>query len=145
MLAFWSSAKDIGACLFRLPAQCVPDRQFRVFAQAVDAGTWMERSSRRPFTSDSWNLRCPPGVRMDPRRPAAAHLVTVLGSTRNIRATSPGVSNRSWMSIVTRYLLLGPERCHSQGADPHSAASMRWRCAAKLCIHDDPGFLAGGP
>src|SRR6476646_11610403 len=75
----------------------------------------MERSSRRPLTSDSWNLRCPPGVRIDPRRPAAAHLVTVLGSTRNIRATSPGVSNRSWMSMVTRYLLLGPERCHTKG------------------------------
>ena len=84
------------------------------FAQAVDGDAATERSSRRSLTSDSWNLRCPPGVRIDPMRPDAAHLVTVFGSTRNIRATSPGVSNRSWMSIVTGYLLLGPERCHGQ-------------------------------
>jgi hypothetical protein len=41
-------------------------------------------------------------------RPEAAHLVTVFGSTRNIRATSPGVSNRSGMFIVTGYLLVRP-------------------------------------
>ena len=91
------------------------DQYVRAFAQAVDGDAPTERSSRRSLTSDSRNLRCPPGVRIDPMRPDAAHLVTVFGSTRNIRATSPGVSNRSWMSIVTGYLLLGPERCHGQG------------------------------
>src|SRR5664279_1327291 len=55
-----------------------------------------------------------PGVRIAPMRPDAARLGAVFGSTRSIRATSPGVSNRSLMSIVTGYLLVGPERCHGQ-------------------------------
>src|SRR5690348_7788818 len=42
-------------------------------AVAGDEGT--VRSTRRPRTSDSRNLRCPPGVRMDPIRPADAHRV----------------------------------------------------------------------
>ena len=42
-----------------------------------------------------------PGVRMEPIRPVDAHRVTVLGSTLNIGATSPGVSSRSGFSIVT--------------------------------------------
>ena len=38
---------------------------------------------------------------MEPMRPADAHRVTVFGSTLNIAATSPGVSNRSGISMVT--------------------------------------------
>jgi hypothetical protein len=34
-------------------------------------------------------------------RPADAHRVTVFGSTLNMAATSPGVSNRSGISMVT--------------------------------------------
>ena len=33
-------------------------------------------------------------------RPAEAHRVTVFGSTLNIKATSPGVSSRSWFSTI---------------------------------------------
>src|SRR6516165_9282681 len=51
------------------------------------------RSNAR--TSDSRNLRCPPGVRMLLMRPDAAHRVTVFGSTRKSAATSPGVRSRS--------------------------------------------------
>src|SRR6516162_719429 len=51
------------------------------------------RSNAR--TSDSRNLRCPPGVLMLLMRPDAAHRVTVFGSTRKRAATSPGVSRRS--------------------------------------------------
>jgi hypothetical protein len=51
------------------------------------------RSNAR--TSDSRNLRCPPGVRMLLMRPEAAHRVTVFGSTRKSAATSPGVRRRS--------------------------------------------------
>ena len=40
---------------------------------------------------------------MEPIRPADAHRVTVFGSTLNITATSPGVSNRSGVSMVTGY------------------------------------------
>ena len=53
------------------------------------------RSASMLRTSDSRNRRCPPGVRIEPIRPADAHRVTVLGSTRNRLATSPGVSSRS--------------------------------------------------
>ena len=58
-----------------------------------DDGSLSPRSKAR--TSDSRNLRCPPGVRMLVMRPEAAHRVTVFGSTRNSAATSPGVSRRS--------------------------------------------------
>jgi len=40
---------------------------------------------------------------MEPIRPADAQRVTVFGSTLNITATSPGVSNRSGISMVTGY------------------------------------------
>jgi len=58
-----------------------------------DNGWGAPRSSAR--TSDSLNRRWPPGVRILPIRPDAAQRVTVLGSTRNRVATSPGVSSRS--------------------------------------------------
>lgn len=57
------------------------------------AGSLSPRSKAR--TSDSRNLRCPPGVRILVIRPEAAQRVTVFGSTRNSDATSPGVSRRS--------------------------------------------------
>jgi hypothetical protein len=44
---------------------------------------------------------------MDPMRPAEAQRVTVFGSTLNISATSPGVSNRSGISM--RRDATGPE------------------------------------
>ena len=57
----------------------------------------------------------PPGVRMLWIRPAAAHRVTVFGSTRNRAATSPGVSSRSrgsihspWYLTATRYRVRAP-------------------------------------
>ena len=62
-------------------------------ARAGGAAAASPRSSAR--TSDSRNRRCPPGVRMLLIRPAAAHRVTVFGSTRNRLATSPGVNSRS--------------------------------------------------
>ena len=60
---------------------------------APPAGCDSPRSNAR--TSDSRNLRCPPGVRMLLMRPDAAHRVTVFGSTRKSAATSPGVRRRS--------------------------------------------------
>jgi len=68
---------------------------------------WPSSSSR---TSDSRNLRCPPGVRMLLIRPDAAHRVTVLGSTLKSAATSPGVSNRSLLPSI-RSQLPGPDVC----------------------------------
>jgi hypothetical protein len=67
--------------------------------QAVERDGSSVRSASSWLTSDSRNLRCPPGVRMDPMRPAEAQRVTVFGSTLNISATSPGVSNRSGFSM----------------------------------------------
>src|SRR5215471_7902814 len=49
----------------------------------------------RARTSDSRYRRCPPSVRMALSLPALAHRVTVFGSTRNIDATSAGVSSGS--------------------------------------------------
>ncbi|SCE03348.1 hypothetical protein GA0115247_12095 [Streptomyces sp. PalvLS-984] len=46
-------------------------------------------------TSASRYRRCPPSVRMDVSLPAFAQRVTVFGSTRNIVATSAGVSSGS--------------------------------------------------
>jgi len=89
--------------------------------QAVDSDESTVRSASRPLTSDSRNLRCPPGVRMDPMRPADAHRVTVLGSTLNIRATSPGVSSRSGFSTITGDLRVGKisrRRCLRLAARP---------------------------
>src|SRR5438093_11835145 len=57
-------------------------------------------SWRRPRISDSRYLRWPPRVRMDESFPAFAHLVTVLGSTRNIAATSAGVRSLSPSSVA---------------------------------------------
>ncbi|OLS98931.1 hypothetical protein BJF90_40140 [Pseudonocardia sp. CNS-004] len=45
------------------------------------------------------DLRWPPGVRIEPIRPADAQRVTVLGSTRKSAATSPGVSRRSLLPV----------------------------------------------
>ena len=67
--------------------------------QAVERDGFWVSSANSWVTSDSRNLRCPPGVRMDPMRPADAQRVTVFGSTLNISATSPGVSNRSGVSM----------------------------------------------
>ena len=65
-------------------------------------------SASSSVTSDSRNLRCPPGVRMDPIRPWSAHRYTVFGSTRNNRATSPDERSRSGMSMVTGTSCPGP-------------------------------------
>jgi len=46
-------------------------------------------------TSVSLYRRCPPSVRIEVSLPAFAHRVTVLGSTRNIVATSAGVNSGS--------------------------------------------------
>jgi hypothetical protein len=68
-------------------------RAARSDERSSGAGVVSEASSAR--TSASRNRRCPPGVRIEPIRPAEAHRVTVFGSTRNSAATSPGVSKRS--------------------------------------------------
>jgi len=91
----------------------------RRLVQAGDGDKFTVRSMSKSRTSDSRNLRCPPGVRMDPIRPADAHRVTVFGSTLNSRATSPGVSNRSAFCTITRDSSsrkrsspAAPPRCH---------------------------------
>src|ERR1700721_267673 len=70
------------------------------------AGSLSPRSRAR--TSDSRNLRWPPGVRMLVMRPEAAQRVTVFGSTRNRAATSPGVSRRSLLPSTFSPLRLSP-------------------------------------
>ena len=95
-------------------------------SQAVDREASTVRSASNALTSDSRNRRCPPGVLIDPMRPADAHRVTVFGSTLNISATSPGVSNRSEISMVTCHLLIGPRLASSAGlASVHCAAYVR--------------------
>ena len=79
-----------------MPPDFVPNLAsvFPSLIERVDCyGRAKKPSDSRAVTSDSRNLRCPPTVRMHPRRPSIAHRVTVLGSTRNIAATSPGVSS----------------------------------------------------
>src|SRR6478609_5835878 len=80
--------------------------------QAEDSRDSTVSSATRVLTSDSRNLRCPPGVRIDPIRPADAHRVTVFGSTLKIRATSPGVSNRSGVCMATTCLQSGARQFH---------------------------------
>src|SRR6266516_4118539 len=63
--------------------------------------------SSSPRTSDSLYLRCPPKVRIDVSLPAFAQRVTVLGSTRNIVATSAGVNSGS-ASVVWRVVMAHP-------------------------------------
>lgn len=54
-----------------------------------------EVPSSRALTSLARYRRCPPRVRTELNLPAFAHRVTVFGSTRNIAATSAGVSSGS--------------------------------------------------
>jgi hypothetical protein len=77
--------------------------------------------SSKARTSDSRNRRCPPGVRMLLMRPAAAHRVTVFGSTRNSAATSPGVSRRSPVSTTPSSRHRRPAVGHDQTARPAHA------------------------
>src|SRR4029078_13289828 len=58
---------------------------------SVDSSTW----SRNLRISDARKRRWPPRVRIAEILPARAQRVTVLGLTRNIAATSEGVSNCS--------------------------------------------------
>jgi hypothetical protein len=74
-------------------------------------GSLSPRSNAR--TSDSRNLRCPPGVRILVIRPEAAQRVTVFGSTRNRAATSPGVSRRSLLPSTFSPLRLSPSYLRS--------------------------------
>ena len=62
--------------------------------------TGFEIEVSRDLTSDSLYLRCPPRVLIEVNLPAFAHLVTVLGSTRNKDATSAGVSNTSCSEAI---------------------------------------------
>jgi len=87
----------------------------RRFGQPVGRGASLSGSASSAVISDSRNLRCPPGVRMDPRRPVIAHRVTVFGSTRNIRATSAEVSNRSTPSNGDLSPTLSSRICHAMG------------------------------
>src|SRR5580698_11285359 len=64
--------------------------------------------ARRARTSVSRYRRCPPSVRIDVSFPAFAHLVTVLGSTRNIVATSAGVSSGSASGVRADMLTASP-------------------------------------
>ncbi len=67
--------------------------------------------SSSALTSLARYRRWPPSVRTELSFPAFAHRVTVLGSTRNIAATSAGVSSGSesftsaviTLSVVTRW------------------------------------------
>src|SRR6202021_1435004 len=64
-------------------------------------------------TSVSRYRRCPPSVRIEVSLPAFAHRVTVLGSTRNIVATSAGVNSGSASGVLAdiRWPLLLDQCC----------------------------------
>ncbi len=64
--------------------------------------------ARRARTSVSRYRRWPPSVRIDVSFPAFAHLVTVLGSTRNIVATSAGVSSGSASGVRADIMTASP-------------------------------------
>jgi len=104
------------------------------FGQPVGRDASWSGPASSAAISDSRNLRCPPGVRMDPTRPVIAHRVTVFGSTRNNRATSPEVSNRSTPSMVICRLL-------------RSRTVFRWArrvqsfCALRTGLRVRPGWL----
>ena len=66
----------------------------------------MPASSAR--TSVSRYRRCPPSVRMEVSFPALAHRVTVFGSTRNMVATSAGVSRGSASGVRADMLTASP-------------------------------------
>jgi hypothetical protein len=76
------------------------------------AGCHSERCCGMPAsrarTSVSRYLRWPPRVRMDVSFPALAHLVTVLGSTLNIVATSAGVSSGSASGVRADIMTASP-------------------------------------
>src|SRR5215469_10991408 len=59
-------------------------------------------------TSVSRYRRCPPSVRMEVSFPALAHRVTVFGSTRNMVATSAGVSRGSASGVRADMLTASP-------------------------------------
>jgi hypothetical protein len=59
-------------------------------------------------TSVSLYRRCPPSVRMEVSFPALAHRVTVFGSTRNMVATSAGVSRGSASGVRADMLTASP-------------------------------------
>ena len=99
------------------------------------------RSNAR--TSDSRNLRCPPGVRMLLMRPDAAHRVTVFGSTRKSAATSPGVRRRSLLPS-TDLPLLSPFRSMSSVSRKHPFTSLFSPKIGRWCVLSASGF-AGRP
>ena len=121
-----SSCKRGGMTLVDLaPRDPCPARRARVSLP----DRYAVLSSSKVVTSASRNLRWPPGVRIDPMSPAVAHLVTVLGSTPNMRATSAGVSNRSVRSMMMCSLsqgtrsVPGPVRRRSWRAGAHPLRS----------------------
>ena len=71
-----------------------------------ERGCGMPASSAR--TSVSRYRRCPPSVRMEVSFPALAHRVTVFGSTRNMVATSAGVSRGSASGVRADMLTASP-------------------------------------
>src|SRR5215470_15949938 len=84
----------IAACVRPVTAGAEPPLLLTVHAlDHSERGCGMPASRAR--TSVSRYRRWPPRVRMDVSLPAFAHRVTVLGSTRNIVATSAGVSRGS--------------------------------------------------
>src|SRR5690242_8199002 len=67
-------------------------------------------------------------------RPAAAHRVTVLGSTRNVAATSPGVSSLSAMMDSKVVLLRGWGTSAEQATSVFTAPGSL--CVAAACVQE---------
>jgi hypothetical protein len=70
------------------------------------------------LTSVSRYRRCPPRVRMEVSFPALAHRVTVFGSTRNMVATSAGVSKGSASGVRADMLTASPPGPVLRSCDP---------------------------
>ena len=99
------------SALAALPARQYDEHPWRYPARSA-ARCHSERCCGMPAsrarTSVSRYRRCPPSVRMEVSFPALAHRVTVFGSTRNMVATSAGVSRGSASGVRADMLTASP-------------------------------------
>src|ERR1017187_4639339 len=96
----------------------------------------------RARTSVSRYRRWPPSVRMDVSFPALAHRVTVFGSTRNIVATSAGVSSGSASGVRALIITASPPGpvlrscvCCPAGASLEPAVDVPYGLLRPYCHH----------
>ena len=90
------------------PCTCIPATVRRQVAAMCHSERCCGIPASRARTSVSRYRRWPPSVRIDVSLPALAHRVTVFGSTRNIVATSAGVSSGSASGVRADIITASP-------------------------------------